>query len=211
MIPNVSFFAACFLSLILLSFWLYLILEATYKLTRYHEKEEGGELLRFLRVGYIYLLLSSPLTICLYITYGEELLSEYGVNSLWAFYGTAYVILVVARVMSNPNKYLVDRGWEFHKRSSVEIREDDAIKEDYISNTLKPRVQSIIMSLTFIVSIYILVKALILILTCGSLEFPIKKITYEDVQSIIFMALGAIPAVLISEIFLKLAPPLVKE
>jgi len=210
MIPSFSFFAVCFLSLILLSFWLYLILEATYKLTRYHKKE--NEILRFLRVGRIYLLLSSPLTISLYVTYGKELVLKHGVSSLWAFYCAAYVILIAARIMSNPNKHFVDRGWEFHKRSTNEARnDDDSIKEEYISSTLKPRLQGIVMSLLFIISSYILVKALILMLTCGSLKFPLNKITYDDLQSIVYMTLGVVPAVLFSEIFLKVVPPQVTE
>lgn len=153
--------------------------------------------------------MSSILTISLYITYGKDLISEHGFKLLWAFY-SAYVILITARIVSNPNKHAIDRGWEFHKRSTESTEED--VKKNHVLTSLKPRVQSIVLSLSFIVSIFVLIKILIAVVTSEpSLAVLFVEIKSNDLASIVLMLLGAVPAVFISEVLLKIFPPLVKE
>ncbi|MFO7966238.1 MAG: hypothetical protein R6U44_01395 [Archaeoglobaceae archaeon] len=206
MIPKLDFFVTCFLFLIGIWFWLYLLLELTYKITRYHSEEK--EILRLLRVGRVYLLLASPLALSLYFTFGEELLPKYGIDVLWVYYGVSYTILVAARIISNPHHSIVDRGWEFHKEEINTYEEELGVKTEYIYEDLKPRIQGIIMPLSFIVVIFIFVKAALIVFTNESLPFLyIPEANRENIISFVYMVLGVIPAVLISESILYLAKP----
>ncbi len=205
MLPPPPYFVVVVISLVFLGPYLHLIHGATYKLTRYHEKEHGGELLRWLRVGWIYLILSTPLMLGLVLTRNLEGLTEYGVNVLWAYYGASYIILITIRILSNPGKFLIDKGWEFHKWAK-----DTMSEKEYIKTVLKPRFQGIVLSLSFIVSVLIIVKALLITITEGDITFP-DILNYENFISVCSMIIAVIPAVAVSEIFLKLVPPEVKE
>ena len=160
---------------------------------------------RFLKVGRIYLIMSAIITISFYFSFGETLISEIGYDILWAFYCSAYIILITTRIVSNPNKQIMDRGVQFH----TDFIEEGVVKK-YISKTLKPRMQGILLSISFIIAAYLVTKTLIILLT-GESAADLPVIKSDDLCSMIIMGLGVIPAVLISEIFLKIFPPYVQE
>lgn len=206
MIPPLLFFVVWAISIIGLSMWIWLILESTYKLTRYHEKEWFP--LRCLRVGRVYLLLSLLLMFSLITTHNPNN-SDMG-SYIWIFLGAAYVILITGRVASNPYEHLVDRGWEFIKSSKEERCNDVEIKEDYVKCTLKPRVQGILISLVFIIAIYVLIKVLefAALVDCDDVSFGIGS----PALIVAIYVGGAVVATLISETILAcIFPPLVKE
>ena len=206
MIPPLLFFVVWLISIIGLSMWIWLILESTYKLTRYHENEWFP--LRCLRVGRVYLLLSLLLMFSLITTHNSN---NSDVESyIWIFLGAAYVILITGRIASNPYEHLVDRGWEFIKASKEERCNDVEIKEDYVKGTLKPRVQGILISLVFIIAIYVLIKVLefAVLVDCDDVNFGIDS----PVLIVAIYVGGAAVATLISETILAcIFPPLVKE
>lgn len=207
MILPLLFFVLCPISIIGLSMWVWLIHESTYKLTRYHKEESFS--LRCLRVGRVYLLLSAPLTISLSIAHNTNN-SDMG-SYMWIFIGAAYIIMITGRVISNPYEYLVDKGWEFTKTSKKEKRDNIEIKKDYIKNSLKPRVQGILMSLLFIIATYIIIKVLEVAMLgdCIDVNFMIDS---PALHLIVAIFAGAGVATLFSEITLAyIFPPLVKE
>lgn len=205
MTPPYVFFVLCLVLIIVLSTWVWLIIELTYKLTRYHKKESFR--LRCLRVGRVYLLLSLPLTFSFIIAHNPNN-GDMGAY-IWIFLSAAYIFLIAGRVTSNPYEHLVDRGWEFIKASKDEKRDDVEIKEDYIKCSLKPRVQGILISLSFVIAIYIIIKVL---------EFTMfddgSGVNFE-IDSPVLIAVyvgGAVVATLFSEIILAYVfPPLVQE
>lgn len=206
MIPPLLFFFIWFISIIGLSMWIWLILESTYKLTRYHEKERFS--LRCLRVGRVYLLLSLLLMFSLITTHNSN--NSDVESHIWIFLGAAYVILITARIASNPYEHLVDRGWEFLKDSKEKIYNDVKIKEDYVKGTLKPRVQGILISLVFIIAIYVLIKVLefATLVDCDNMNFEIDS----PALIVAIYVGGAVSATFISEIILAyIFPPLVQE
>jgi len=111
--------------------------------------------LRLARMEYVFLVLAYSMSLSLYLISNKLLGDIYFEEIKWPLFGTTFVILAVMRILSNVTEYLVNGGWRFHLKSDDEIQK---IKRDYIVYSLKPRIQSILLSLLFIIIVYIALK-----------------------------------------------------
>ncbi|WP_156786013.1 hypothetical protein [Archaeoglobus veneficus] len=183
-----------------------ILLEATYKLTRYHRDENFVE--RVARVGYVYLILAYPMNLSLYFISNKLVGDAYFEEIKWALFGTTFVILAVMRILSNVTEYLVNGGWGFHIKSGGEVQK---IKKNYIESSLKPRIQGILLSLLFIIVVYITLKSLLIVVADQPLIIPKRELGLNDFEFIVSIFFGACVVALFSETILRIFQPFVQE